>query len=91
MFIIGQYYWVNKYFRGPWDNGRNRIGSIPLIHNERFRELFFEGDYLFYLQALKKDIPKNDGPGTSVPWNAKTLYWPIPNAEYDYNPELTKP
>lgn len=58
------------------------------IHNERFKELAGEGDRLFYLQALKKNIPNGDRDGDSLPYNSEKLRFQLPQDEYDNNPNL---
>ena len=37
------------------------------IHLERFKEMAFEGDRLYYLQGLRMDIPSGDRGGAAVP------------------------
>ncbi len=58
-----------------------------MIHTERRRELIFEQDRLFYLQALGINIPPGDRPNTpALDWRSSTLAMPIPNIETDLNP-----
>lgn len=76
---------------------RERAGLEPLveiseeaIHNERIKELAFEGDRIRYIQALRLPI----GPGDRVDDNGDPLsdiefpytdaYWLIPQAERNY-------
>lgn len=56
------------------------------INKERLKELAFEGDYFFYLEALRKPIGIGDRVGSSViepPYTG--VYWPIPQLELDMN------
>lgn len=56
------------------------------IHNERLKELAFEGDRLPYLQALQKDIGPGDRENVvSLPWNSPKLVQVIPANETRYN------
>jgi len=54
------------------------------IHQERFKEMAFEGDRLYYLQGLRMDIPAGDRDGSAVPWDAP-LYSEIPDYETNVN------
>ncbi len=54
------------------------------IHRERFKEMAFEGDRLFYLQGLRMDIPSGDRSGATVPWNSP-FYSEIPDYEVNVN------
>ncbi|WP_209331364.1 RagB/SusD family nutrient uptake outer membrane protein [Lunatimonas salinarum] len=76
---------------------RNRAGlesftgalSEDVIEAERMRELVFEDDRLYYLQAMEKPIPNGDrGPG-SIAWTART-WQPIPQTELDLNPNIQR-
>lgn len=56
------------------------------IQKERLKELAFEGDYFFYLQAMRKPIGVGDRVGSSViepPYTG--VYWLIPQLELDMN------
>jgi starch-binding outer membrane protein, SusD/RagB family len=56
-----------------------------LIEVERIKELSFEGDRLFYLQALKLPLPAGDREGVmplAFPHN--NLFWPLPQSELDF-------
>ncbi|MEM1135802.1 MAG: RagB/SusD family nutrient uptake outer membrane protein [Bacteroidota bacterium] len=72
---------------------RNRaeIGDLPGtiteddIHNERIKELAFEGDRTDYLRSAKLNIPPGDRGINEVPYNDKSLVWPIPQRELDLN------
>jgi len=56
-----------------------------MIHNERIKELSFEGDRLFYLQALELPLPTGDREtANEVPFPHGNLYWPIPQQEQDF-------
>lgn len=59
-----------------------------LIHNERWKELFGEGDRIHYLQGLKEPIPDGDRGTGTTPFNASNLYFPIPTREKEINTGL---
>jgi starch-binding outer membrane protein, SusD/RagB family len=62
-------------------------GSITpeMVHIERIRELAFEGDHLYYIQALKLPVPPGDRQDvTEIPFPYSGLYWPIPQSELDF-------
>lgn len=75
---------------------RKRAGLDPiaeadltanLIHIERMKELAFENDRLYYLQALSLPIPAGDRADQStIPWNDARFAMPIPASETDLNP-----
>lgn len=80
---------------------RNRAGlpnfTGPLtedaIHQERLKEMLFEGDRLWYLQALQRNIPNGDRPNSQrgrvpggFPWQQVRL--PVPDTELALNPDL---
>jgi hypothetical protein len=74
---------------------RQRAGLDPLssltegaIHNERIKELGFEGDRLRYLQALERAIPPGDREASPLPYPQETLFWKIPINEEDYRQVL---
>ncbi|MEL7121771.1 MAG: RagB/SusD family nutrient uptake outer membrane protein [Bacteroidota bacterium] len=54
------------------------------IHTERFKELAFEGDRLYYLQGARMDIPNGDRGAGSVPWDSP-FFTEIPDFEVDLN------
>lgn len=58
-----------------------------MIHLERMIELAFEGDRVWYLQALSQDIPAGDRIGEN-PYPFGQLYAPIPIRESDVNPNV---
>ena len=70
---------------------RNRSGleslteiNEELIDKERIKELAFEGDHLFYLQALQKSIGPGDRNNTqNIQSPYSVLYWQIPQLELD--------
>ena len=72
---------------------RNRagIGDLPGaitaqdIHNERIKELAFEGDRTDYLRAAKLDIPPGDRNTAALPFDTEKLIWVIPQSEIDLN------
>ncbi len=62
--------------------------TADLIHQERWKEMAFEGDRLHYLQALQLPVPNGDrGPG-AIPYNDPSLQWPLPLRERELNPDL---
>jgi tetratricopeptide (TPR) repeat protein len=73
---------------------RNRAGlpdfdgsdaELPnAIHLERFKEMAFEGDRLWYLQGARKGIPAGDRGGADVPWDSP-FYSEVPDFEVDLN------
>jgi hypothetical protein len=60
-----------------------------IIEIERMKELVFEDDRLYYLQALQKEIPNGDRDTGGIPWTART-WQPIPQNELDLNPNITR-
>ncbi len=60
------------------------------IHNERIKELAFEGDRIRYLQALKMPIGPGDRvddsgtPVADITFPYEKFYWRIPQREMDY-------
>ncbi len=54
------------------------------IHTERFKEMAFEGDRLFYLQALRLPIPSGDRGGAPVAWDSP-FYSEVPDYEVNVN------
>ena len=54
------------------------------IEIERMKEMALEGDRLFYLQGLRKDIPNGDRGAGSVPWN-DNFYSEVPDYETEIN------
>ena len=71
---------------------RNRAGVAPLatvteddIHNERWKELNFEGDRTNYLRALHKSVPNGDRGAGSVAWNSPSWIWPVMEREKELN------
>jgi hypothetical protein len=57
---------------------------LTAIEIERMKELAFEGDRLYYLQGLQKNIPNGDRGSGSVPWNGP-FYSEVPLIETDVN------
>lgn len=56
-----------------------------IIHDERIRELAFEGDRLLYLQALQMPVPPGERAGVAeVPFPYDGMYWTIPQDELDF-------
>lgn len=62
--------------------------TADIIHNERWKELSFESDRLFYLQALKINISNGDRGTGELPYNSPSFIWPIPQYEREINPSL---
>ncbi len=61
--------------------------TVNMIHEERMRELAFEDDRLYYLQAISAPIPPGDRTGVApLDWKSPTLVIPLPNIETDVNP-----
>ncbi|GAA4465930.1 hypothetical protein GCM10023189_47330 [Nibrella saemangeumensis] len=57
------------------------------IHVERMRELAFEDDRLYYLQALSLPIPAGDRAGEQpLDWKSDRFAMPLPARETDLNP-----
>lgn len=56
-----------------------------MIHAERIKELSFEGDRLYYLQALQLPLPPGDREGVQeLSFPHTGLYWQIPQTELDF-------
>ncbi len=71
---------------------RRRAGVNPLtaltaadIHRERMVELAFEGDRVYYLQALRLPIPNGDRNTSTIPFNSTSLVWALPLREGELN------
>ena len=59
------------------------------IHNERIKELAFEGDRLDYLRASRLSIPGGDRPNAlALPPDSPSFVWKIPQREIDLNTNL---
>lgn len=53
------------------------------------KELAFEEDRTYYLQALSLPIPPGDRVGAQpLPWNTTQLARPVPSTEADLNPSV---
>jgi hypothetical protein len=71
---------------------RARAGLEPLttvteqdIHNERIKEMAFEGDRLYYLQALNLPIPAGDRTDVApIQPPYENFYWRLPQSELDF-------
>lgn len=59
--------------------------TADLIHIERMKEMLFEGDRLWYLQAQQIDIPNGDRGAGTIPFNDPGLYYELPINELDLN------
>jgi hypothetical protein len=58
-----------------------------MIHIERRREMAFEQDRLFYLQAVGINVPPGDRAGTAaLDWKSDKFAMPIPAYETNVNP-----
>ncbi|MBN3034334.1 MAG: RagB/SusD family nutrient uptake outer membrane protein [Bacteroidales bacterium] len=78
---------------------RTRAGIKPIegtptyndFYYERFKELFYEGDYFHNVKRLERTFVNPD-PNVSeeIPWNSRSLLFPIPQREIDVNPKLTQ-
>jgi hypothetical protein len=72
---------------------RQRAGLNPIsgklteqdIMNELMKEFAFEGARLWFLQALRKDIPGGDRENGTISWNSPNLIFPVPQGERDDN------
>ena len=65
--------------------------TVEMIHEERMKELAFENDRLFYLEAIGAPIPPGDRTGTApLDWKSPTLVIPIPDIETNVNPNAGK-
>ncbi len=72
----------NRAGLADFNGGGNEL--IEAIHLERFKEMAFEGDRLYYLQGLQMDIPAGDRGGAAVPYNGE-FYSEIPDYERNVN------
>ncbi|MEL7118194.1 MAG: RagB/SusD family nutrient uptake outer membrane protein [Bacteroidota bacterium] len=70
---------------------RARAGLTPLasvteedIHQERIKELCFEGDWFHYIQALKLPLMPGDRETDPIDYPYTNLYWPLPQSELDF-------
>lgn len=59
--------------------------TAEMIHNERMIELAFEGDRVYYLQALQQPIPNGDRGAGTISWDDDGLYFPIREREKEVN------
>lgn len=89
---------LNVVRRRAWDAGVAEIDydlsddfvttstiTSEMIHTERMKELSFEGDRLYYLQALKQPLPPGDREGVqALSFPHTGLYWQIPQTELDF-------
>jgi starch-binding outer membrane protein, SusD/RagB family len=67
--------------------GLEALGTVTEddIHNERWKELNFEGDRITYLRALRENVPNGDRGTGSVEWNSSVWEWPVPARERELN------
>lgn len=63
--------------------------SAEIIEIERMKELVFEDDRLYYLQATQQEIPNGDRGSGSIPWTSRT-WQSIPQIEIDLNPNVSR-
>ncbi len=54
------------------------------IHNERIKEMAFEGDRFHYLQALQLPIFPGDREAAPIEYPYTGLYWKLPQSELDF-------
>jgi hypothetical protein len=86
--VVRRRAWNAQVAGTPYTNLSPGQVTADLIHQERWKELGFEGDRLHYLQALRLPIPNGDrGPG-SIPYNDPSLQWPLPLRERELNQGL---
>jgi hypothetical protein len=76
---------IQKLYAGA--EAGNAAYLMNRIVAERQREFFMEGDRLHTLRRLKLDIPQSER-GSSIPWNAPELIFPIPAIETSTNKKL---
>ena len=68
--------------------GLQEVSEIneEIIDKERLKELAFEGDHFFYLQALNQAIGAGDRENVApIQPPYEGLYWQIPQLELDMN------
>ncbi|WP_114748230.1 RagB/SusD family nutrient uptake outer membrane protein [Pleomorphovibrio marinus] len=63
--------------------------SAEVIEVERMKELVFEDDRLYYLQATQQEIPNGDRGSGGISWSDRT-WQPIPQLEIDLNPNISR-
>ncbi|MEM6377058.1 MAG: RagB/SusD family nutrient uptake outer membrane protein [Bacteroidota bacterium] len=70
---------------------RTRAGLAPLdvlteeaIHQERIKELCFEGDWFHYVQALNLPIMPGERDADEIAFPYANLYWQLPQSELDF-------
>lgn len=61
-----------------------------MIENERLVEMMMEGDRLYFLQAIQKDIPAGDRTNTTSDYPWGNFSAAIPQYEVDNNPEISQ-
>ena len=73
---------------------RERAGLAPLstvseedIHQERIKELSFEGDWFHYVQALGLPLLAGDRDADPIAFPYPNMYWPLPQSELDFKIE----
>lgn len=69
-------------YAGPMD----KESLKRAIEIERMKEMAFEGDRLWFLQAIHKDIPPADRALDALPWQQPRV--PVPEAEVNRNPNI---
>jgi len=73
----------------PLDANNSTEELLDIVHQERGKELFFEGDRLYYLQALRGEVGPGDRENQEcLQWNSDKLYWPIPEREQNLNDNI---
>lgn len=85
---------LNVVKRRVWAGEENGFTPVTaseitedMIHLERMIEFAFEGDRIYYLQALQMDIPPGDRVGVG-PFPYGEIEVPIPQNEADVNPNI---
>ncbi|NJO92431.1 MAG: RagB/SusD family nutrient uptake outer membrane protein [Chloroflexia bacterium] len=83
-------YRINGYV---YDNTISGADLANAIWNERVKELFAEGQYMFDIKRLNKSIQREEQPNTqyntlSVNGFSDKLVFPIPTSEVNTNPNL---
>lgn len=87
--IVRRRAWDEEAAEIAYDNSEAFITAesitTEIIHNERIMELAFEGDRLFYLQAMQLPLNPGDREGVEpIPYPHENMYWVIPQIEQDF-------
>ena len=76
---------IQRLYAGA--NAGNKAYFFRRLVDERQREFYLEGDRLHTLRRLKLEIPQSER-GSSIPWTAPELIFPIPVSETSSNTKL---